>query len=126
MVVRKFSIAVAAAAVMTGAVALAQPATPTPSTGSVAQVSPPVPDGGVPQFIRAESPEQRKARLGTAEDPGLNPDPSKHYWRFGKSYHISKSDRHLAVYDASDANFVRPLGMVNFAYEIYQQNERYL
>ena len=126
MVVRKFSIAVAAAAVMTGAVALAQPATPTPSTGSAAQVSAAVPDGGVPQFIRAESPEQRKARLGTAEDPGLNPDPSKHYWRFGKSYHISKSDRHLAVYDASDANFVRPLGMVNFAYEIYQQNERYI
>src|SRR5207244_2295185 len=115
----------AAAAVMTAVVALAQkPAASAPATGSAAQVSAAVPDGGVPQFLRAETPEQRKARLGTAEDPGLNPDENKHYWRYGKSYHISKYDRRFAVYDASDANYVRPIGMINFAYEIYQQNEK--
>ncbi len=125
MLVRRFSIAVAAAAVMTGTVALAQPAASAPATGSATQASAAMPDGGVPTFIRAETPEQRKARLGT-EDPGLDPDPAKHFWRFGKSYHITKYERRFAVYDASDANFVRPLGFVNFAYEIYQQNERYV
>jgi hypothetical protein len=123
---RRFSIAVAAAAVMSAAVALAQPATPKQATESTAQVSAAMPDGGIPQFIRAETPEQRKGRLGTAEDPGLNPDPNKHYWRYGKSYHITKYERRFAIYDASDANYVRPMGLVNFAYEIYQQNERYV
>src|SRR5216110_3246927 len=121
MLVRRFSIAVAAAALMTAAVALAQPATPKQATESAAQVSAAMPDGGIPQFLRAETPEQRKARLGTAQDPGLDPDPNKHFWRFGKSYHIGRYERRWAVYDASDANFVRPVGMVNFAYEIYQQ-----
>ena len=125
MLVRRFSIAVVASAVMAAAVVSAQ--TPAPSAGAgPAQVSAAVPDGGVPEFVRPETPEQRKLRLGTAEDPGPDPDPAKHFWRYGNSFHISKFERRLATYDSSDANFVRPLGMVNFSYELYQQNEKYV
>lgn len=85
----------------------------------------PVPDGGMPAYIREETPERRMARLGTPEDPGIDPDPKKKFGRFGHVYHISKYERRLAVYDA-DLGFVRPLGMVNFAYEIYQQNDKYV
>jgi hypothetical protein len=124
MLVRKFSIAVAAAAVMFSSAALAQQ--PGAPATSAPKLSAAVPDGGIPQFIRPETPEQRRTRLGIPEDPGLDPDPNKHYYRFGKSFHISKYERRLAVYDAEDLNYVRPMGMVNFAYEIYQQNEKYV
>jgi len=87
--------------------------------------SPAAPGGGVPVYIRPETAEQRKARLGTAEDPGVDPDPNKHFWRFGKSYHIERFERRFAAYDA-DPGFVRPLAMVNFAKEIYQQNDNYV
>lgn len=84
-----------------------------------------VPDGGMPSYIRPETPEQRKARLGTPEDPGINPDLTRKWGRFGHIYHISRYERRLAVYD-SEPGTVRPLGMVNFAYEIYQQNDKYV
>jgi hypothetical protein len=124
MVVRRFSVVVAALAAMTSAVAVAQNSAAPASTP--AQLSAAVPDGGMPEFVHPETPEQRQARLGTAEDPGPNPDPTKHFWRFGKSYHITKFERRLAAYDASDKNYVRPMAMVNFAYEVYQQNEKYV
>lgn len=129
MLVRKFSIVVATVAAMTASAALAQKGAaskPAPAANAAAQVSAAIPDGGMPQFVRPETPEQRLARLGTAEDPGLDPDPSKHFWRFGKSFRILKFERRLAVYDAQDGNYVRPLGMVNFPYEIYQQNDQYV
>lgn len=85
-----------------------------------------VPEGGMPTYIRPETPAQRKARLGTAEDPGMDPDPSKHFWRFGKSQHISKYERRWAAYDTGDPSLVRPLAMANFSFEIYQQNEKYV
>lgn len=85
-----------------------------------------VPDGGMPTYVRPETPAQRQARLGTAEDPGLDPDPSKHYWRFGKSMHITKYERRWAAYDTGDTMYVRPLAMANFAFEIYQQNDKYV
>ena len=65
-------------------------------------------------------------RLGTVEDPGFDPDPNKHYWRFGTSYHIEKFDRRWAVYDQPDPSLVRPFGFVNVAKELYQQNEKYV
>ena len=126
MLLRKFWIAVAAAA-MTVPAAVAQTAvTSAPATDAPPQLSAAAPDGGIPEFVRPETPEQRKERIGTAEDPGLDPDPGKHFWRFGASYHINKYERRLAVYDAHDANYVRPMGMVNFSYEIYQQNQKYI
>ena len=84
-----------------------------------------VPDGGMPTWIRPETPEQRMARIGTPEDPGLDPDPNKHFWRFGRSYHIEKYERRLARYDREPGT-VRPLAMVNFAYELYQHNEKWV
>src|SRR5437588_845674 len=129
MVVRRFSIAVAAAAAMTSAVVVAQnTAAPASAPVKAATVQAPAtaPDGGMPAFLRPETPEQRHARIGTAEDPGLDPDPTKHFWRFGSSFHINKFERRNAIYDTSDKNYVRPLGMVNFAYEVYQQNDKYV
>lgn len=84
-----------------------------------------VPEGGMPSYIRAETPQQRMTRLGTPEDPGINPDLTRKWGRFGHVYHISRYERRLAVYD-SEPGTVRPLGMVNFAYEIYQQNDKYV
>ncbi len=99
--------------------------TTAPPAPPAAAASQKAPDGGVPAYIQPETPEQRKARLGTAEDPGLNPDPGKSFWRFGKSYHIERFERRFAAYDA-EPGFVRPLAMVNFAKEIYQQNDKYV
>lgn len=85
-----------------------------------------VPDGGMPEFIRPETPEQRKARLGTAEDPGINPDPEAHYWRYGRSFHIEKFDRSWSVADQKDPAFIRPYAPLNVIKELYQQNEKYV
>jgi hypothetical protein len=84
-----------------------------------------VPEGGMPNWIRTETPAQRMTRLGTPEDPGIDPDLTRKWGRFGHVYHISRYERRLAVYD-SEPGTVRPLGMVNFAFEIYQQNEKYV
>jgi hypothetical protein len=121
MLVRKFTIAVAAvAALTTTASAQNAPAAPAP-----AQITAASTEGGTPTYVRAETPEQRKSRLGTPEDPGLNPDPDKHFWRFGQSYHIARWTRREAVYDPADPTLVRH-AYVNFKYEIYQQNEQYV
>ncbi len=127
MLIRKFSIAVAAAAVMMTPAAFAQkPAAPAQAPSPAAWDANAMPDGGMPTFLRPETTEKRQERLGTVEDPGINPDPSKHYWRFGKSYHVTRYERRWAAYDTADNNYVRPLSMVNFAYELYQQNEKYV
>jgi hypothetical protein len=90
----------------------------TPSTATV-------PEGGMPVWIKPETPEHRIERLGTHTDPGISPDLSKQYWRFGKSYHIERFDRKWAAYDR-DEGTVRPMANVNLAFEIYQQNEKYV
>lgn len=92
------------------------------TTGAVTQV----PDGGVPAYIRPETPEQRRARIGTPDDPGVDPDPTKHYWRFGRSYHIDKFDRKWAVSDQDDPMFIRPFAPLNVVKELYQQNEKWV
>ena len=84
-----------------------------------------VPEGGMPEYIFPETPERRMARIGTVEDPGLDPDPTKLWHRFGKTYRIEKYERRLAAYDRGPG-LVRPIGMINFAYEIYQQNKDYV
>jgi len=104
--------------VLVASAAVAQPQNPAPAEQAT-------PEGGTPTYIRPETPEQRQARLGTVEDPGLDPDPGKHFWRFGKSFHIGKYERRLAAYDREPGT-VRPIGMINIAYEIYQQNEKYV
>src|SRR5436189_42188 len=84
------------------------------------------PDGGQPSYIKPETLEQRRARLGTADDPGIDPDPSKHFWRFGKSYHIEKFDRRWESYEGAEPGSVRPFGYVNLYREIYQRNEKWV
>ena len=83
-------------------------------------------DGGEPTYIKAETPEQRKARVGTAEDPGTNPDPQKHYWRYGRSVHIERYLRKFENRNGVEPGYTRPFGFVNFQSEIYQQNEKYV
>lgn len=82
-------------------------------------------DGGTPQYIKPETAEQRRARLGTAEDPGTNPDPEALWWRFGKKYKIHRYELKWARYDVQEG-WVRPFAPVNFGKEIYQQNEKYV
>src|SRR5258708_34444755 len=95
---------------------------PKPATASPSEA---VPEGGIPAWIRPETPEHRRTRLGTSEDPGTNPDSEKHWGRYGRSYTIERYERKWAAYDREDG-WVRPMAMVNFAWEIYQQNDRYV
>lgn len=87
-----------------------------------------VPDGGAPYYLHPETKEQRQARLGTAEDPGCDPDLKKVFWRFGKAYTIGKYERQWAIYSHGDYDegFVRPFGFVNSHRELYQHNDRYV
>lgn len=80
-------------------------------------------EGGVPSYVKPETPEQRQERLSTQEDPGLNPSPEKIWIRFGRRYTIRKYAREFARYLPDQPTVVRPMGMVNFVFEIYQQNE---
>lgn len=116
---------VAAAALAAGAFAQ-QPATAAVKPAVATQTAGDgVPEGGMPAWTKAETPEHRRERLGTAEDPGINPDPEKHWWRFGKEFTIQRYERKWAAYDREEGT-VRPFAMVNIAWEIYQQNDRYV
>ena len=122
-----FATCVAAALMMPGVFAQVPPAAtppePKPATTTSAAAGQ-TQEGGVPTWIRPETPEHRRNRLGT-EDPGPDPDLKKHFWRYGHSYMIERYERRLAAYDREDGS-VRPLAQVNFAFEIYQQNEKYV
>ncbi len=83
-------------------------------------------DGGVPAYIKEETPQERADRIGTPEDPGINPLPDKIFIRFGKQYKIRRYEREHARYFPDNPKIVRPLAMVNFNFEIYQQNEKYV
>jgi hypothetical protein len=82
-------------------------------------------DGGVPHYVVPETPEQRRTRLGTVEDPGPDPDMDKVWWRFSKPYKIHKFEKKWAKYGA-DPRFVRPFANVNFTEEVYQENDKYV
>lgn len=102
------------------------PAAPAPAPSPAVAPASTV-DGGEPTYFRPETLEERKARLGTAEDPGPNPDPEKHYFRFGKSFHIERFDRKWAKYGTcDDQRYLRPFGFVNVCKELYQQNDKYV
>ena len=102
----------------------AQPAT-TPAAPTAGATTTAAIDGGAPTYIVPETPEQRKERLGTVEDPGLDPDPNKVWWRFGHAYKIEKHLRKNARY-GDDPKMVRPIAQLNMYAEIYQQNETYV
>jgi hypothetical protein len=125
---RKLIFATCVAAALTPAAFAQTPAKPVPATApktSAAQSSATVPEGGMPVWIKPETPEHRRDRLGTNVEPGINPDEDMHFRRYGKSYHIVRFDRKWAAYDREEGT-VRPRADVNFAFEVYQQNEKYV
>jgi hypothetical protein len=96
-----------------------------PVTGVVPKNAPgPEPDDP-PHYIRKETAEQRLSRLATQEDPGVSPDPTRKYIRFGKEYHIERYDRKYAMFDVEEG-WVRPFAPVNIAKEVYALNEKYV
>jgi FG-GAP-like repeat/FG-GAP repeat len=123
MFVRKLIIAACVALLLPATVSFAQ--TSATQTAPAVTTTTDVPPGGMPVFVRPETPQQRKDRLGIPEDPGINPDPNQHYWRFGHSQHIERFERKWAAYDQPEG-FVRPMAMVNIAFEVYQQNNQYV
>lgn len=84
-----------------------------------------IPDGGMPRYIRPETPEERLARIATTEDPGLDPDPDKIWFRFGRQYKILKFDK-KGVRPASRPGFVRPHPNLNLFDEMYQENDKWV
>src|SRR6266496_4328162 len=123
---KKFLIVVAAAIASATALGAQTTPAPTPQATTTAAATASTIDGGEPSYLKAETPEQRRVRLGTSDDPGANPDPGKHYWRFGKSFHIEKYDRRWENYEGVEMGFVRPYGFLNVSREIYQRNDKWV
>jgi FG-GAP-like repeat len=125
------SAAALAAVIATGAATFAGQATPQPAAAQPSQQSTPAASpaandkGDNPTYIRPETPEQRRLRLGTAVDPGSDPDPKQLFYRYGRAFHIEKFERKWAAYD-QEPGAVRPMAQVNATFEIYQQNDRYV
>jgi hypothetical protein len=100
---------------------------PAPSTAApAAAAAANVPEGGMPKYIKEETPEQRMVRLGTQQDPGIDPDPEKIWWRFAGEYQIHKYERRLSSTDGVAPGWIRPFGFANIHAEIYQMNDKYV
>lgn len=125
---RKSLLVFLTAAVAGAGVAQTQPApkAPAATTTTTAATTAGEPEGGTPTYIRPETPQQRRDRLGTNDDPGPNPDEKKIFFRFGKQFHIERYDRRWASFDGVEEGQVRPFGFVNVPKELYQQNEKYV
>jgi len=100
-------------------------AAPQQHPAPVLGVTPGPPSGPEPHFVRPETPEQRKQRLATWDDPGPDPDQKKTYLRYGYPFHIEKYDRRLASFDQGEG-WVRPIAYVNIPFEIYQLNDQFV
>jgi hypothetical protein len=98
---------------------------PMPSAGTPGWDKNAVPEGGEPRYIRPETPEERQARVGTEEDPGINPDPKREWIRYGKSYNILRFVKRFSR-PTDQPGFVRPHGSVSFVEEVYQENQEYI
>src|SRR5689334_23014176 len=68
-----------------------------------------IPEGGMPHYVKEETPAQRQERLGTQEDPGINPDPEKVWTRYGKRYTIRRYEKEFAKFFPDRPNLVRPM-----------------
>jgi hypothetical protein len=99
--------------------------TPPAKLAAPAAAAPSVPDGGVPHYIRTETLEQRRDRIGSAEDPGLDPDEKTIFYRYGERYTIGRFEKRFAQY-MPEPGIVRPIAQLNFPMEIYQENETYV
>jgi FG-GAP-like repeat len=85
-----------------------------------------VPEGGVPRYVKEETPKERMDRIGTQEDPGISPDPEKVWMRYGKKYNIRRYEKEFSRFFPDKPNLVRPVANVNFTFEIYQVNDKYV
>src|SRR6478672_104370 len=124
----KSSAAAAVLALLAVTPLLAQETT-APATTTAAAAKPAKPsdmEGGAPQYIKPETPEERMKRLGATEDPGFDPDPKKIWTRFGRQYHIDRFTRQWEAYDRVPEGWARPLAQANVGFEIYQRNAQYL
>ena len=74
-----------------------------------------------PPLYQDETPEQRKTRLGTNEDPGPEPDEKRVWTRFGKTFTIAKFPRVNASYRDQAPGWVKPTWTVNVPAEVYQE-----
>jgi hypothetical protein len=97
-----------------------------PQVPNASQPKPVAVEEDVPTYIRAETPEQRMARIGTETDPGTNPDPEKVWTRFGKQYKIERFDARFANYQDVEPGQVKPFGFVNSHQEIYQVSKKWV
>ncbi len=84
-----------------------------------------VPGGGMPHYIRPETPEQRRDRLGTNGDPGIDPDPNIIWNRFGHGFTIHKFDKKW-VRAGTQPGFVRAHPNLNIFDEVYQENDKWV
>jgi len=129
MSLKKFLVATTLSILTLGAAppASAQTSAPAAKPSATVTTAAPaaVPDGGVPHYIRPETPEQRRERLSMPEDPGLDPDPNRIWLRFGKKYKIAKFEKKWAKY-TDVPGMVKPMANVNFIEELYQENDRYV
>lgn len=104
----------------------AQETSPAPSaTTAASEAKAKAPEGGMPRYIRPETPEQRRERLGTQEDPGIDPDDETIWWRFGKKYRIHKFEKRWAKYTETPG-WVKPFAFANFTEELYQENDQFV
>lgn len=129
MPVSKSSAAAAVLALLAVTPLLAQETPAAATTTATTAAKPAKPsemDGGAPQYIKPETPEERMKRLGTTEDPGFDPDPKKIWTRFGRQYHIDRFTRQWEAYDRVPEGWARPLAQANVGFEIYQRNAKYL
>ncbi len=95
------------------------------STATATAASPTQIDGGTPHFIKPETPEERRERVGPV-DPGPNPDEKTIFYRHGLAYHIAKYEKRWAAFDQPDPRDVRPFAYAPFANEIYQMNDNWV
>ena len=110
---------------MTVAAQTEAPSAATPKTDTAASADVKVPEGGMPHFVKPETPEQRKERLGTTDDPGIDPDPKQQWFRFGRMYTIQKFDKKWVRY-TDNPQFVKTHPAVNIVDELYQENEKWV
>jgi hypothetical protein len=103
--------------------AATKPATSAPSTATSTATDT---KADTPHYIRPETAQQRKDRLGTGEDPGTEPDSKKEWFRFGKKYHIERYERRWSSFENAEEGYIRPFAPVNSYYEVYQLNEPYV
>ena len=91
----------ASASLIAATIMLAQQPQPAPSSAAPPQTpsaSAEEVEGGPPSYVKVETPQQRRDRVG-AVDPGPNPDEKTKFYRYGKEFHIARFEKKWASFD---------------------------